>query len=52
MLGREFLNVAVQVLRGQLVERAFVRPLERGPEALHPVRVRHVVNVLGDTVPD
>ena len=34
----ELPDVALQVLRAELVERAFVSPLPLGPEPLHPDR--------------
>ena len=37
VLPRELLDVAIQVLRTKLVERALVRPLQHAPEALNAI---------------
>ncbi len=52
MLPRELGNVALKMLRTQRMEGALVRPLEHGPEALDPVGVRHVTDVLPGRVLD
>ncbi len=52
MLAGELMDVAVKMLRADLVERALVRPLQYAPEALDPVDVRHPVDVLADAVID
>ncbi len=41
MASGELLHVVVKVLRAQLVERAGVRPLEQGPQALDAVGMPH-----------
>ena len=48
----KFLNVPAQVLRGELVERALVRPLQHGPQGLDTVRVDITPDVLHRAVVD
>ena len=52
MLAREFGDVALQMLRTDLVEGAFVRPLEHAPERLYAVGMGHAIHVLADRVID
>ena len=52
MLAGKLGDVALQVLRTHLVERAVVRPLEHGPEALDAVGMRHAVNVFANRMLD
>ena len=48
----ELADIAVKVLRRDVVKRAMVAALERGPEGLDPVGVSLVADVLGDGVLD
>ena len=50
MLAFELVDVALQMLRRNLVKGSLVRPLEHGPERLDSIHVRHAVNVLADRV--
>ena len=46
MLPGELVNVAIKMLRADLVKRALVGALQHGPKTLDSVRVRHPVHVL------
>ena len=48
----KFLNVAVQMLCTQMMERAFVGAFQNAPEALDSVRVGHVLDILTGAVAD
>ena len=50
--ARELGDVALQMLRADLVERALVRPFQHRPVRLNAVRVRHAADVLTDRVLD
>ena len=52
MLAREFGDVALQMLRTDLVERSLVSAFQHRPERLDAVGVRHAVDVLGNRVLD
>ena len=52
MLAGKLGDVALQMLRTDLVERPFVRPLEHGPEALDAVGMRDAVNVFANRMLD
>ena len=52
MLAGKFGDVALQMLRTDLVEGAFVGSLEHGPEGLDPVGVGLASDILGDRVID
>lgn len=52
MASRELLDVAVEVLGADLVERSRVRSLEDGPERLDAVGMGLPVHVFGDRVVD
>ena len=52
MLASELLDVAVQVLRADLVEGSGVRPLEHRPEGLDTVRVSHPLDVFSHRMAD
>ena len=52
MASGELLHVAVKVLRAQLVERAAVRPLEQGPQALDAVGMHLTLDVFAQRVLD
>ena len=52
MFAREFGDVALQMLRADLVERSLVSAFQHRPERLDAVGARHAVDVLGNRVLD
>ena len=50
--AREFVHVAMQVLDAEVVKHALVRPLQRGPERVNPLRMRPAPDVFPGTVVD
>ena len=52
MLAGKLGDVALQMLRTDLVESPVMRPFEHGPEGFHAVRVSLPANVLADRVVD